>query len=382
MSAKRKEKIILIDDNMANLTIAQNMIKDHYEVYALPSAIKLFKVMEHVIPDLILLDIEMPDINGYDVIRILKADNRYSDIPVIFVTARSVETDELKGLELGAVDYVTKPFSAAILLKRIETHLSIQENKAELKNANDKLKDFNENLLKMVTEKTQRIIELQNSIICIIADIVEFRDDVTGGHISRTQKYMQLILEQLIADSVYSEIILSWENMESLIMSSQLHDVGKISISDAILKKPGKLTPGEFEIMKTHTKIGVEIIQKTERKRGLNNFLKHAAIIAGTHHEKWDGSGYPYGLVKQEIPLEGRIMAIADVYDALISARTYKKPLTTDESARIIIESAGTHFDPELVKAFTKLTNKLALIAGEVQMQNVSTDELTEISSN
>ena len=285
------QKIMLVDDNKANLFVAEKMLENHYEVYALPSATKLFNCLERIIPDLLLLDIEMPDINGYDVIKILKSDQRYSHIPVIFVTAKTTETDELKGLKLGAVDYVTKPFSAAILLKRIENHLLYQQQNAELKSANEKLKDFNKNLLKMVTEKTRQIVDLQTSIINAVADLVEFRDDDTGGHVSRTQKYVQLFVEQLIKDNIYSNEVCSWDDMESLMISAQLHDVGKLTISDAILKKAGKLTSDEFEIMKTHAEKGVEIITKIERKKENLTFLKYAETIAGTHHEKWDGSG-------------------------------------------------------------------------------------------
>jgi len=366
-----KQKIILVDDNKANLFVGESMLEKHYDIYALSSATKFFHCLERITPDLILLDIEMPEMNGYDIIKILKSDNRYADIPVIFVTAKTMETDELEGLALGAVDYVAKPFSAAILLKRIETHLTIQKQKSDLRNANGKLKDFNKNLLKIVTEKTQQVIELQNSIISAVADLVEFRDDLTGSHVSRTQKYMQMLVEQLIKENVYSDEVLSWENMDSLMISAQLHDVGKLSINDAILKKPGKLTPDEFEIMKTHVEKGVEVITKMERQKGTHNFMKYAVTIAGTHHEKWDGSGYPRGLMKYDIPLEGRIMAIADVYDALISARAYKKPFTADESARIIIEGSGTHFDPALVGIFNKLSGEFACVANECNCNTV-----------
>ena len=360
-----KQKIILVDDNRANLFAGESMLEGYYDIYALPSAMTLFKCLEHVNPDLILLDIEMPDMNGYEAIKIIKSDHRYADIPVIFVTARAEETDELEGLALGAADYVTKPFSAAILLKRIETHLTMQKQKGKLREANERLKDFNENLLKMVTEKTQQVTELQSSVINAIADLVEFRDGVTGNHVSRTQKYMQLMVEQLIRENIYSGEVLSWEDMDSLIISAQLHDVGKIFISDAILNKPAKLTGEEFEIMKTHARKGTEAIMRMERKKDRLAFLRYAETIAETHHEKWDGSGYPRGLTRQEIPLEGRIMAIADVYDALTSVRAYKKPYTSEESSRIIMEGAGTHFDPALVEVFARLSGDFACVARE-----------------
>jgi putative two-component system response regulator len=349
---------MLVDDNLANLSIAKNMLKDSYEVYALPSAERLFKFLETVAPDLILLDIAMPGMSGFDVMHVLKADSRYADIPVIFVTAKSEEVNELEGLELGAVDYVTKPFSAAILLKRIENHLLIQRQKAELKRLNN-------NLAGMVKEQTAQILGLQSSIINIVAEFVEFRDVLTGEHISRTQKYVELLINRLIEDGIYSEEMLSWENMGYVVPSTQLHDIGKIFISDAILNKPGKLTPEEFETMKTHVAKGVEAIRRLAEKGENKLFLQYAEIVAGTHHEKWDGSGYPAGLKGLEIPLLGRLMAIADVYDALTSARPYKKPFPAEVAAGIIYKDSGTHFDPVLVDVFKKVEGDFARIANE-----------------
>ena len=357
MAEKKRQKIMLVDDNMANLTIGKSMLKDIYEVYALYSADQLFSFLERVTPDLILLDIEMPVMDGYEVIKILKSDKRFSEIPVIFLTSKNESSSELEGLTLGAIDYVTKPFSASLLLKRIENHLLIQRQKKELK-------EFNENLMGMVQKKTKQVFELQNSIICSVAELIEFRDGATGWHICRTQKYLQMLLEKLIQDGTYSDEIISWD-MDFLLPSAQLHDVGKIAISDTILNKPGKLSAEEFEIMKTHTEKGVEAISRMERNEEERAFLKHAKIFAGNHHEKWDGSGYPQGLRGHSIPLEGRLMAIVDVYDALISVRSYKRPYSPKESARIIIENSGTHFDPYLVDIFKKNAEEFAEVAAE-----------------
>ncbi len=352
----KRQTIMLVDDNQANLNIGKNMLKDFYEVYALPSAERLFKFLESVIPDLILLDIEMPSMNGFDVIRILKADARYMKIPVIFVTAKSEETDELEGLLLGAVDYVTKPFSAAILLKRIENHLLIERQKSELHKLND-------NLIGMVKTKTAQISGLHNSIINTIAELVEFRDGFTGGHIVRTQKYVELLIDHLIENDIYPEEILAWNNMDYIVPATQLHDLGKVCISDAILNKPGKLTNEEFDIMKTHTTKGVEVINRLIKSGEDQPFLLYAEIVARTHHEKWDGSGYPAGLKGQDIPLLGRLMAIADVYDALTSERPYKTPLTPEKAADIIVDGAETHFDPALVDVFKKLEDEFRAVA-------------------
>jgi putative two-component system response regulator len=352
---EKRAKIMLVDDNMSNLVLGKNMLKDRYEVYPLPSAAKLFEVLEHVLPDLILLDIEMPEMNGYDALRRLQADERLSGIPVIFLTVRRDEGSELEGLSLGAIDYVFKPFSAPLLLKRIENHLLTALQKKELAL-------YNADLQGLVRQQTEHILELQNSVLSTVADLVEFRDDVTGGHISRTREYLRLLIEALKPENVYQEQVSAWD-MGFLLSSSQLHDVGKIAIGDAILNKPGKLTREEFTVMKTHVAIGLRVIEKIEQNTMEHAFLRHARTFIATHHEKWDGSGYPLGLSGDDIPLEGRLMAIADVYDALISKRPYKPPLSTAEAARIIIEGSGTHFDPSLVRVFRQALDGFAEIA-------------------
>ncbi|MCL2175481.1 MAG: response regulator [Treponema sp.] len=353
----KKSKIMLVDDNKANLAICRNLLSQYYDVFALSSADKLFEFLRHVLPDLILLDIDMPGMNGYETLTILKADKKYDEIPVIFVTAKTSENDEYAGLDLGAVDYITKPFTPILLLKRIENHLLIQKQKKTLQ-------INNESLVKMVKKKTHQVYDLQNAIISNMAELVEFRDVITGKHISRTQKYLKKLMDQLIKDEVYADEMLVWD-MNVILLSSQLHDVGKIAISDSILNKAGKLTHEEREIMKTHAVKGVEVIEKIEYTTENSAFLDYAKTFAGTHHEKWDGSGYPYGLSGMNIPLEGRIMAIADVYDALISERPYKKSFSTSKSAQIISNGSGTHFDPVLVSTFNKVKDDFASIAVE-----------------
>ena len=221
---------------------------------------------------------------------------------------------------------------------------------------------FNDNLLKLMKYKTLQIFNIQNMIIGTMVDFVEFRNNIASQHVNRTQKYLKALVQQLIDDDVYADELLAWD-INIILQSSQLHDLGKIAISDTILNKPGKLTPEEFAIMKTHAQQGVEAIEKMKRSADLTAFLAHSKFFAGTHHEKWDGSGYPRGLKGEGIPLEGRLMAIVDVYDALTSDRPYKKAFTADESARIIIENAGTHFDPALIKTFRKLEGDFADIA-------------------
>jgi putative two-component system response regulator len=358
---KTRQKIMLVDDNMANLAMGRNMLKTFYEVYPAPSAEKLFECLEKVIPDLILLDIEMPEINGYEAIRHLKGVETFADIPVIFLTAKNDVGSELEGLSLGAVDYVSKPFSAPLLLKRIETHLELAAQKRELRMHNDSLQET-------VSKKIRQVFDLENAVLGIVAELIEFKDSVTGGHVSRTQKYLQCLIEKLVEEDIYAQEISEW-NIDFLLPSAQLHDVGKIAISDAILNKTGKLTDDEFRKMKDHTIIGVDAIERMEALTEEHEFLHHAKIIAGTHHEKWDGSGYPLGLSGENIPLEGRLMAIADVYDALISARPYKKPLSTAEAGKIIEEGRGTHFDPLLVDIFSMVSERFSKIVDQCKAE-------------
>jgi len=352
-----KSLIILVDDNPANLRIGKNVLSEKYYVATAPSAEKLFTLLETNYPAMILLDIDMPGMNGYETIKILKSKKETQSIPVIFVTAKAESDNELEGLSLGAIDYITKPFQPTLLLKRIEMHLLVEIQRRTLKVQTAELQYFNNNLQKLVDEKTHSILELQNAFLRTIAELVECRDDITGGHIERTQYGIKLLLEEINKNAFYREETKDW-NVNLLLQSSQLHDVGKISISDNLLKKPGKLSKEEFEEMKNHTKFGEQIIEKIESLSKESVFLKYAKIFAAYHHEKWDGSGYPHGLKGNEIPLLGRIMAIADVYDALVSVRPYKNAFTHEESVQIIIDGSGTQFDPELVKAFTHVAKQ------------------------
>ncbi|MDR2442327.1 MAG: response regulator [Deltaproteobacteria bacterium] len=350
-----RQKIMLVDDNKANLIMGKEMLKEHYEVFPVPSAAKLFEVLKQVNPSLILLDVMMPEMDGYEAIKVLKADNDWNEIPVIFLTSRNDEQSELVGLSLGAIDYVYKPFSGPLLLQRIANQLLITSQKKELKN-------YNDNLQEMVNKKTGEVLDLQNAILSTIAEMVEFRDGLTGGHVSRTQKYLKLLVDKLLEIKVYHIELESWD-INFLLQSAQLHDVGKISISDAILNKPGRLTEEEFEAMKKHVTSGVAAIEKIASMTPEHAFLNHASTFAGTHHEKFDGSGYPKGLKGLEIPLEGRLMAIADVYDALISKRPYKDPMPPEVAKKIIIEGRGSHFDPALVDVFELVCDSFADIA-------------------
>jgi len=341
-----REMIIIVDDVVTNLTIGMNSLDNTYNVFTAPSGQKLFAILEKVTPDLILLDIEMPEMDGYEVIQILKASPKTAAIPVIFLTSVIDPVSEVRGLDLGAVDYITKPFSRELLLKRVGLHLLLERQKKELLG-------YSHGLEREVQKKTKAVLELQNAILMTVAELVECRDSVTGGHIERTRSYLSLLINLAVENDRYANQLRQWD-IGLVVMSSQLHDVGKVSIKDDILLKPTPLTNIEFDEIKTHAKLGADIIRRIEDSTSENTFLKHAEVFAESHHEKWDGSGYPYGLQGERIPLEGRLMAIVDVYDALTNDRPYKKAYTHEHAVKIIQDGLGTHFDPLLCGDFLK----------------------------
>jgi len=331
--------IFIVDDNDTNLIMATAALDDVYKTFAMPSAEKMFKLLKRVTPDLILLDVDMPDMDGFEAIKVLKSDEKLKLIPVIFLTASNDAKSEISGFELGALDFITKPFSPPVLIRRIQSHIETD----------------------MIVKISQQAVRnIHNATISVIADLVENRDQVTGGHIERTQGYLTILIDKLMSDGIYTDEIKHWD-MNLLLPSAQLHDVGKINISDLILNKPGILTKEEFELVKTHCIKGELIIDQIISKTRDDGFLQHAKKFAGSHHEKWDGSGYPRGLHKEEIPLEGRIMAIPDVYDALVSERPYKIPFSHDEAVDIISKDSGRHFDPKIINAFKKVAKDFRL---------------------
>jgi putative two-component system response regulator len=341
-----RKRIFLVDDNGTHLTAGKEILKNMYKVYPIPSARIMFALFVDIIPDMILLDIEMPEMNGYETIKKLKVDPRWWDIPVIFLSARTDAGSEMEGLNLGAIDYVAKPFSAPLLLKRIENHLFAEWQKRQLKEMSD--------ILGRVRQKTMQIINLQKAVLGTVRNLAEFRDNVTEGRVRRTQNYLKLLANDLLEEGIYAEETSAW-NMDYLIPSAQLYDVGKIAISDSILSKPGKLSFEEFEIIKTHAAVGAEIIQRSDESDEEHDFMRHARLIAAGHHERWDGTGYPLGAKGKEIPLEARLMSIVDVYDALTSVRPYKQPSSPGEAKKIIWNGRGTQFDPVLVDEFLKV---------------------------
>jgi putative two-component system response regulator len=335
--------------------MGKEILEAYYTLYPISSGAKLFEIMTKITPDIILLDIDMPEMNGYEVIKRLKNNAATADIPVIFLTGYDDPVNELGGLSLGAIDYVTKPFSAPLLLKRIENHLLIASQRKELQRYNQTLRD-------MVTEQTLAIKNLQNAILSTVSEVVEFRDDLSDGHIQRILGYLHTMVKAMAQKGIYSGEMKGWY-LELLVLAAQMHDVGKITIGEEILNKPEKVNADEFDEIKKHPAFGLMIIDKIRQITGDHAFLDYAATIVETHHERWDGTGYPAGLKGMDIPLMGRLMAIADVYDALVSLRPYKQPMSPSEAAEEIIRGSGTAFDPVLVELFKTLTDEFAKIA-------------------
>ncbi|MDR2697841.1 MAG: response regulator [Holophagales bacterium] len=361
--------VMVVDDNITNLMVAKNALAQFYNVFTMPSAAKMFDLLERNKPDLILLDMDMPEMDGFEALKILKSKSATSSIPVIFLTAKEDAESELEGLLLGAIDYISKPFMPQLLHKRVELHLMVEAQKfrlehqaEELKSSVMEVKRLNANLQKMVEEKTGNILKLQSAIFRSMANLVENRDDVTGKHIERTQRVLSVLMQKLRKDGPYRDQAMAWD-IGLMLESSQLHDLGKIVISDNILKKPGSLTKEEFEKIKKHVEFGVKIIEHMESEIPDADLLKYAKIFVEAHHEKWDGSGYPNGLSGDAIPLLGRLMAMADVYDALISERPYKKAFPHEEAFRIILKEKGKHFDPVLVDVFEQVADQFATSA-------------------
>jgi putative two-component system response regulator len=350
-----RKRILLVDDNQVNLKMARNTLMNKYDVFTVPSAEKMFLFLESNPVDLILLDILMPDLSGYEAIIVLKKNEKTQDIPVIFLTAKSDPGSELEGFNLGAVDYIAKPFSPPLLIKRVDVHMLVESQKRELRYLNG-------NLQHLVDEKTGTVLNLQRGILQTISNLVEWRDDVTGEHVERTEYFLRILTAEMLKKKVYAKDLESW-NLELFFQSAQLHDVGKIAIRDSILLKTSRLTEEEFEEMKKHTTCGERIIEKIQEGVKETVFLTYARIMAGSHHEKWDGSGSPRGLAGDDIPLQGRLMAIVDVYDALVSDRPYKKAFSPEEAAKIIGDEKGCHFDPLITDVFLGVYTQFKLPA-------------------
>ncbi|MCL2217219.1 MAG: response regulator [Defluviitaleaceae bacterium] len=335
-----RKTIFVVDDNDTNLSKAEEGLEDNYDVMTIPSGARLFTILKKMQPNLILLDILMPEMDGFEVLERLKAEKEYREIPVIFLTAQTDPETEARGFEMGVVDFITKPFSTSVLLNRVKLHIDVAQ------------------LIKESTEELERShAELERShrnLMFIMADMVESRDEGTGGHIDRTAGYIKILIEGMVKRGVYYDEIKDWD-AEMISVCAILHDVGKIGISDLILNKPARLTDIEFDDMKNHAVNGAQIINNVIARTGEDSFLHNARLFAEYHHESWDGSGYPHGLKGLDIPIQGRIMAIADVYDALISERPYKPSYSHERAVEIIVKDSGKRFDPNITEVFLEV---------------------------
>ncbi|NGN98777.1 two-component system response regulator [Grimontia sp. S25] len=355
-NAKKRATILVVDDTPENLVFVSEMLKNDYEVKAATNGQTALAIVEKFSIDLILLDVVMPGMDGYEVCRQIKAKKGGGDIPVIFLTSKSKAEDQEFGFSVGAADYIKKPLSPPITMARIRIHL---ENKA----SKDFLHDQNEFLEAEVQRRVKELSVIQDVTINALASLAETRDQETGNHIVRTQYYVKILADQLYLRGKYPDIVTP-EYVTMVFKTAPLHDIGKVGIPDAILLKPGKLTAEEFDIMKTHAKLGYDAIVKAEEEVGAHYpFLSAAKEIAYGHHEKWDGSGYPQGLAGEDIPLSARLMAVADVFDALVSKRIYKSAMTNDEAFDIIREGRGSHFDPLLVDIMFEMQSDFIKIA-------------------
>lgn len=354
-----KKIILMVDDVKFNHATARKVLEDTYELYEALSAKEAFEILKEVTPDLILLDLIMPEVNGMEMLKQLKGIPAYANIPVIFLTADTSAEAEVEGFNLGIVDYITKPFVGPVMKKRIETQISLAE--------------YEKNLEKRVETKIQEMEQMYDLITVSFASLVESRDGVTGGHLKNTSLYFSAFIGHLKTLPSYRDY-LTPAIVKKACRSAPLHDVGKIAIKDAVLQKPASLSSEEFAIMKSHATIGGDIFDYLAERIPDKDLAIVAGNMARSHHERWDGSGYPQGLKGEEIPLVARIMSIVDVYDALTSKRPYKEPFSHEKAMALIVEGAGTQFDPTLVAHFVDIGNviKECLVSKEQMIKDNS----------
>ncbi len=342
-SQPSRETVLVVDDTPANLNLLARVLNKQYRVQLAVSGTKALQIVERDPPDLIVLDVMMPELDGYEVCRRLKLDPRFREIPVLFLTALTQPEEETAAFEAGGADFVHKPFNPATVLARVRTQLA-------LKAAHDRLRTHNLRLSGELDARQREVERLRDTTLFVMVGLAEFRDTDTGNHIQRTQEIVRT-LATWYAAQLDGSAELTPHAIDELAKAAPLHDIGKVAIPDGILLKPGKLTADEWAVMKTHAVQGAELLQRAIDRLGddAGLLLHFGRQIALHHHERWDGTGYPDGLAGAAIPLAARLMAVADVYDALISRRPYKGPLTHDEAMGFIREGSGSHFDPRLV---------------------------------
>lgn len=356
--------VMVIDDSMTELLVAQKALEGNFRVIPQQGGRAALEYLDKakVLPSLILLDIDMPAINGFEVFSMLAANDAVKHIPVIFVTGNHDVSTELEAYSLGAVDFIRKPYVAEILQKKVDLHIGILDDKKKLQSRNnslqefnDQLQDYNDQLQEDTNATKQQVHRLEYFVIGIITDLITKKDGYSGIHCKRVSKYMEILLNSMMNLKM---IRIPTEDLELILMASQLHDMGKIGVPDSILAKVGKYTEEEFAIMRNHTVYAADSIQKFAYLLPNSNFLSYTYQMARSHHEQWCGRGYPDGLSGQAIPQLARILAVGDVYDALVSERTYKKPFSHEQACQIINQGAGIQFDPQVIQAFNQCSGE------------------------
>jgi putative two-component system response regulator len=361
-----KSTLLVIDDTADNLLLMNEILNTTYKVKGALSGKKGLQIaISETPPDLILLDVMMPEMDGYEVCQQLKENPITQHIPVIFVTAKSDSADEEKGFAIGAVDYILKPISPPIVRARVAAHILLKNTADFLRDKNQFLNQEVERRTKQIMRQSEELHAIQNVTILAMTSLAETRDNETGSHIHRTQHYVKALAKKIQLHPRFAHQLDDY-SIDLLFKSAPLHDIGKVGIPDRILLKPGPLTADEFDIMKRHTTIGKDAIEKAEAQNETHiNFLKFAKEIAYSHHERWDGTGYPQGLAGNDIPLSARLMSIADVYDALINKRVYKSAFTHEKAMEIISAGRATQFDPDILDAFIEIESDFKAIAAQ-----------------
>lgn len=364
MSTERKEKVLVVDDSLTNIEMLAAVLESEYDLCFATSGAEALSLMRSYPISLILLDVVMPGIDGFEVCRQLKASPATRDVPVIFLTSLESAIDEERGLSLGAEDFVHKPVSPPVVLARVRTHLQLANAKRELRRHNEELEALVEERTRELSRRDQKLIASQSATIAAFCALAEARDNETGNHIRRTQNYVRILAEEL-RDHPRFRHALTPAFIQIMFKSAPLHDVGKVAIPDSILLKPGKLTPEEWVVMKRHCEYGHRAIVAAARELidDDGSFLGCAADIAYGHHERWDGRGYPRGVTGDDIPISARLMAVADVYDALTTRRVYKQAFDHDESLQSMLAERATHFDPDVIDALRGVADEFAGIA-------------------
>ncbi len=339
------DKVLIVDDIDINRLILSEILGDRYEIVEAESGIEAVDYLfnEPKLPSAVLLDIIMPGLDGFEVLKIIKADPRTENIPILFITAADADVNETRVLQEGAVDFISKPFNPDVVKARLHNHIQLQRYSMDLE--------------KMVEQKTAELTRTHERILETLATIIEYRSLESGTHVRRSSELTGLLIESMMTVPKFKRE-LSMLNPTTIVKAVALHDIGKVGISDSILLKPGKLTTEEFEEIKKHSVIGSNIIDSINFESGNDMYLKHCRDICRYHHERWDGKGYPEGLSGESIPLSARILSVVDVYDALVNRRCYKPPLTHDAAIGILKEGAGTQFDPNIIACIDLVSEK------------------------